>query len=122
VMDAREGENSQVHRTSIKRPWDEERTVLPESGNSQTFTLLPPIDAVSYRRSPMPQGPEYGDAFKTWYGPASRESDFKRIKFEGHNHTTSSGLGVDVNGRVNSTRPHSQFTQSRVQTRRLTRQ
>lgn len=111
-MDARVGEqDSHTHRAAIKkRPWENNEAPLPAAHNgavSDTMrgagvsgyggpstgpSLLPPIDAVPYRRSPISRGIEPPEVPIVQYGPRLREPVVKRPRLGGPDHNTRSQL------------------------------
>lgn len=96
-MDAREREDSQSRRPSIKRPWEEE-SVLPEQVNVWKGTRLPPIDA-SYRRPSLPpRFTETEDSWENHYGSESSGGGVKRSRYEGHDHNTLPQEDLDLKG------------------------
>ncbi|KAK0129797.1 hypothetical protein ONS96_000349 [Cadophora gregata f. sp. sojae] len=103
-MDAREREDSQSRRPSIKRPWEEEH-VSPEQVNIWTGTRLPPIDA-SYRRPSLP--PRFTETADIWesYGSDSSGGGAKRSRYMRHDYHSlprgDLGLRGDVLGSIGS--------------------
>jgi len=96
-MDAREREDSQSRRPSIKRPWEEEY-VLPEQVNVWKGTRLPPIDA-SYRRPSLPpQFTETEDSWQNYYGSESSGGGVKRSRYEGHDYNSLPQEDLDLKG------------------------
>jgi hypothetical protein len=83
-MDAQVREESQSRRSSIKRPWED--SSLPEEGNAQLSTSLPPIDTVPYRRPSLLRGLEHGSFANSRHGPDFTESGNKRAKLEGYDY------------------------------------
>ncbi|KAH7418272.1 hypothetical protein BKA64DRAFT_194966 [Cadophora sp. MPI-SDFR-AT-0126] len=112
-MDAREGEDSQSRRPSIKRPWEEDY-VLQEQVNAWKGTRLPPIDA-SYRRPSLP--PRFTEPEDIWgnhHGPETRGGEAKRIRYEGRDYSSISREDLDL--RRDFFRPidsHSNYTPTR---------
>lgn len=95
-MEVHEREESQSRRSSIKRPWEED-TSLPEKGNAWHSALLPPIDAVPYRRGSIQHGEDEGPK---WHGSDPKESVMKKAKFEGHDYNTFPRQNLASNGRT----------------------
>lgn len=86
-MDARERNDSQSRRPSIKRPWEED-IVLPEQANVWSGTRLPPIDPSPYRRPSLPpRVTEPDDIWGHHYGVESRDGGAKRARYEGHDYS-----------------------------------
>ncbi|KAG4440219.1 hypothetical protein IFR05_004298 [Cadophora sp. M221] len=113
-MDAREREDSQSRRPSIKRPWEEEYR-LPEQVDVWNGTRLPPIDSSSYRRPSLPpRVTEPEDIWGNHYGSESRDGGAKRARYERHDYNSFSREGLVLKGDV--LRPlgaHSNYTPNR---------
>lgn len=105
-MDARERDESQSRRTSVKRPWDEESAALPELANSRLSTVLPSLDAEPIRRLSAPRGREYWSISTSRYGAESRDADAERPHIEGQDYNSFPQLNIDPNGKPPPTRPH----------------
>jgi hypothetical protein len=105
-MDARERDDSQSRRTSIKRPWDEDSAALPEPANSRLSTVLPSLDAEPFRRLSAPRGREYLSISTSRYGAESRDADAERPKIEGHDYNSFARQNIDPNGKPPPIRPH----------------
>jgi len=112
VMDARQPEQNvqmrvvhsegyQSRRTSIKRPWEDD---VPVQSSWQGETLLPPIDAASFRRPSVANSlsKEYEGSLHSGYGPdLIPEATAKRAKYYlGHDYKTLSRENLDLNGRI----------------------
>lgn len=103
-MDAREREESQSRRTSIKRPWDED-TILSEPPRPWLGPPLPPIDAPPYHR-PSPArggGGEHENSLQDRYRPDQRgDIAAKRARYEGHEYDYNllSRENLDLNGKL----------------------
>jgi hypothetical protein len=98
-MDAREREESQTRRQSIKRPWDED-TAFPEAGNAWHRAILPPIDATPHRRPSIPRGLEAGGMLHSSYGQSSGDSMSKRARYEGLGYKSLSREILSLNGQL----------------------
>lgn len=99
-MDAREREDSQSRRPSIKRPWEEEY-VLPEQVDVWNGTRLPPIDSSSYRRPSLPpRVTEPEDIWGNHYGSESRDGGAKRARYEKHDYNSFSREGLVLEGDI----------------------
>lgn len=109
-MDVLEG--SQSRRASVKRPWEED-TTLPEKGNAWHSALLPPIDAVPYRRGSL-QGGDIETNKNNQYGSAPKESAVKKAKFEGHEYNTFSRQNLEPNGKIPPSRNPSKLDKTKV--------
>jgi hypothetical protein len=97
VMDAREWEQSQSRRSSIKRPWDED-AILPQKSNVWNGAILPPIEAVPYRRPSIQRAIEPAAGTHHRYVLETRESVAKKARYEGSDYRSSSRDDVGVNG------------------------
>lgn len=109
-MEVHEREESQLRRSSIKRPWEED-TTLPEKGIAWHSALLPPIDAVPYRRGSIQRG---GDEGPKWNSPDPRESVMKKAKFEGHDYNTFPRQNLALNGKTTPSRDPSKLGQNKI--------
>ncbi|KAL2074817.1 hypothetical protein VTL71DRAFT_8596 [Oculimacula yallundae] len=98
-MDAREREDSQSRRPSIKRPWEEEYT--PVQANVWNGTRLPSIDPSSYRRPSLPlRITEPEDIWGTHNGSGSRGGGAKRVRYEGFDYNSFPREGLDMKSAV----------------------
>lgn len=110
-MDARERENSQSYRPSIKRPWEEE--TVPSQPPRWHGNTLPPINAPQHHK----QSPRSRDNGSNLYHPygieVGGESAAKRMRQEGYmygesanvpqrlgDYTMLSRENLDLNGRL----------------------
>lgn len=98
-MDAREREEPQLRRPSIKRPWEEE-PISPGTGNAWQGNTLPPIDPAPFRRPSLPIGPELGGNFSNLY-QNSRDFGAKRVRYEG----TRDYIALSREGKLQSQAP-----------------
>ena len=111
-MDVLDRVESQSRRASIKRPWEED-TTLPENGNAWHSALLPPIDAVPYRRGSIQRGDIELNG-NNRYSPATKESAMKRPKFEGHDYNTFPRQNLEPNGKTPPSRNPSELNRSKT--------
>jgi hypothetical protein len=95
-MDVREREDSQVHRSSITRPW-EERAALPEQSNVWYGTALPTIGSTPGQRLALPQGLNRDHSSKHQSTPAESNNPGQGIRYEGYNYGSSTGENADLN-------------------------
>jgi hypothetical protein len=99
-MDAREREDSQSRRPSIKRPWEGEYG-LPEQVDVGNGTRLPPIDYSSYRRPSLPpRVTEPEDIWVNHYGSESRDGGAKRARYERHDYNSFPREGLALKGDI----------------------
>jgi hypothetical protein len=111
-MEVLERDESQSRRASIKRPWEED-TTLPEKGNAWHSALLPPIDAVPYRRGSIQRGDAETNG-NNRYGPLPKESAMKKPKFEGHDYNTFSPQNQEPNGKIPPSRNPSKLDKIKI--------
>jgi hypothetical protein len=107
-MDAREWEQSQSRRSSIKRLWDEDAILVQnphrifgnngwnEAGFGPGATL-PPIDDISLRRPSLQQPNEPPLRTTKTYILDGRESVAKRPKYDGDAYRSSSRDDLSIN-------------------------
>ncbi|KAF4624252.1 hypothetical protein G7Y89_g13921 [Cudoniella acicularis] len=105
-MAAQEPEDSQLERSGIKRPWDEDRT-LPAKGNTWHGTPLPPIDAVPHKSGQTPRRLDSGSILQSPYPRESIEPGPKRAKYEQNGyrppHIEDTELSGSLHLRTNNT-------------------
>jgi len=97
--DARIREQSQTHRASRKRSWDEVATISGQD-NAPYSGQLPPVDEIAQRIPSVPHSTSAGPIFSSPYGLDSRSPVLKRTKLEGNGYNTYFPTSLDSNSRI----------------------
>jgi hypothetical protein len=88
-MDVRGRVGSQSGLPSIKRPWEEERTIGSEKRNEWHGALLPPIDSAPHHRPQQPRGGGMNasglHSYHNQYTREFAEPEAKRPRYELNN-------------------------------------
>ncbi len=93
-MDGRERDGSQLYRSNIKRPWDEDATVS-KTLNSRHDARLPPIESGRAQGTAIHSGAEQEDGSSIF----SQTDSTKRRRFEGHSYDYISGETISSSTR-----------------------
>jgi hypothetical protein len=108
-MDARERDESQPRRMSIKRPWDEASTAFPDPAGRRLSIVLPPVDAVPRRKLSVPQARGYGPISTSWYAAEPRGLEAGRAKIEGHDYLPFARQETSPKGKSPQRGPYSKL-------------
>lgn len=106
AMAARDREDAQQERPTIKRPWNEEKSVL-DKGNTWHRAPLPPVNAAAHHKAHMPLAPSSVSArsiLPDRYPQDSVEPGPKRTKYEQNGYHSLQGDNIEVNRNLNQPR------------------
>ena len=97
-------EQSQSHRASIKRHWDE--GIAPsEQGDARYLGRLPSLDVITQRRPSIPQNIDAEPILSSQHEPEIRGAVAKRTKLEGKQYNTFPRTNLASSSRIPPPRP-----------------